>query len=102
MHECPICGQACDCDGEDTWYGYPYNMDCTCNCEEEERDNYDDDYDDDYEEAYDQWMEAQEPSRMQRIKEWLEIHVLKLCAECHKPKYLLGRYIDIHRDCLPF
>lgn len=19
MHECPICGQACDCDGEDIW-----------------------------------------------------------------------------------
>lgn len=19
MHECPDCGQACDCDGEDTW-----------------------------------------------------------------------------------
>jgi hypothetical protein len=20
MHECPDCGQACDCDGEDTWW----------------------------------------------------------------------------------
>ncbi len=22
MHDCPWCGQACDCDGEDTWM-YP-------------------------------------------------------------------------------
>lgn len=52
MHECPECGQACDCDGEDTWIGYPYNLDCTHDCEDEWRedyDNFDDDYDDDYE-----------------------------------------------------
>lgn len=23
MHECPDCGQAGDCDGEDTWFDYP-------------------------------------------------------------------------------
>jgi len=52
MHECPICGQTCDCDGEDTWFSYPYNLDCTCNCEEE-RDADEDDLmpdDDDLEE----------------------------------------------------
>jgi hypothetical protein len=28
MHECPDCGSACDCDGEDTWWeDYPY---CIC------------------------------------------------------------------------
>ncbi len=21
MHECPFCGEACDCDGEDVWHG---------------------------------------------------------------------------------
>lgn len=30
MHECPWCGQACDCDGEDTWLEAP--IDCTCEC----------------------------------------------------------------------
>lgn len=30
MHECPDCGFACDCDGEDTWFEeYP---DCECDC----------------------------------------------------------------------
>lgn len=30
MHECPWCGQECDCDGEDTWLEAP--DDCTCGC----------------------------------------------------------------------
>lgn len=33
MHECPECGQACDCDGEDTWISFPYNLGCTHECE---------------------------------------------------------------------
>lgn len=33
MHECPECGQACDCDGEDTWVSWPYNLDCMHECE---------------------------------------------------------------------
>lgn len=33
MHECPWCGQACDCDGEDTWLNPP--EDCRCPCEED-------------------------------------------------------------------
>jgi hypothetical protein len=40
MHECPECGQACDCDGEDTWMTSAAN-DCTHGCDEP-----DDDYDD--------------------------------------------------------
>ena len=31
MHECPICGQACDCDGDDTWMDAPAN--CACDHE---------------------------------------------------------------------
>jgi len=33
MHECPDCGQACDCDGEDTWFDVS-RLDCYCDCEE--------------------------------------------------------------------
>ena len=43
MHECPECGQACDCDGEDTWFDFPYNLDCTHDCEpdsDEDMDEY--------------------------------------------------------------
>lgn len=38
MHECPQCGQACDCDGEDVWHDYPYNLNCTHECEDEDED----------------------------------------------------------------
>ena len=31
MHECPECGQACDCDMEDTWIESP--DDCSHDCE---------------------------------------------------------------------
>lgn len=34
MHECPECGQACDCDLEDIWWDDFPN--CTHNCEPEE------------------------------------------------------------------
>ena len=33
MHECPECGQACDCDGEDTWFDYYFDIDCNHECE---------------------------------------------------------------------
>jgi hypothetical protein len=36
MHECPHCGFGCDCDGEDTWYEWPFNENCQHECEEEE------------------------------------------------------------------
>lgn len=32
MHECPYCGMACYCDGED--HGQPAPPDCACDCEE--------------------------------------------------------------------
>lgn len=44
MHECPDCGEVCDCFGEDTWYSWPYNMDCEHQCEAE-REYDDDDFD---------------------------------------------------------
>jgi hypothetical protein len=34
MHECPECGMACDCDGED--HGQPAPDDCCHECEDEE------------------------------------------------------------------
>jgi len=37
MHECPECGQACDCDGEDTWFDNYTN--CEHECDEWEEDN---------------------------------------------------------------
>jgi len=44
MHECPECGQACDCDGEDTWFDWPSPAveECVHDCD----DDLDDDYDD--------------------------------------------------------
>lgn len=35
MHECPACGQACDCDGEDVWNDAAAE-ECTHACEEED------------------------------------------------------------------
>ena len=43
MHECPDCGQTCDCDGEDLWHDWPFNLDCTHECEDEDDDLYLDD-----------------------------------------------------------
>ena len=38
MHDCPECGQACDCDGEDTWFEYVGN--CAHECEDELDDSW--------------------------------------------------------------
>lgn len=38
MHDCPSCGEACDCDGEDTWHDRVSNCDHEC---EPEEDDYD-------------------------------------------------------------
>jgi len=35
MHECPQCGQTCDCDGEDVWSDYAGRT-CRHNCEDDE------------------------------------------------------------------
>lgn len=52
MHECPECGQTCDCDGEDLWHSWPFNLDCTHECEEEDDDLWLDD---------DDWPEEEAP-----------------------------------------
>jgi hypothetical protein len=39
MHDCPDCGQACDCDGEDTWNEDV--EDCVHNCELDDVDDDD-------------------------------------------------------------
>ncbi len=50
MHECPNCGQACDCIGDDTWDDSEAAY-CQCDCEflednlESDRDCDEDDYD---------------------------------------------------------
>jgi len=36
MHECPYCGEVCDCDQEDTWFENVYE--CKHECEEFEDD----------------------------------------------------------------
>ena len=44
MHDCPECGQACDCDGEDTWNSGPWvYLHCQHDCDPEEDDFFDDD-----------------------------------------------------------
>lgn len=41
MHECPNCGDSCDCDGED--HSQPAPDDCSHDCEEDDDDNGHDD-----------------------------------------------------------
>jgi hypothetical protein len=48
MHECPICGQYCDCDGEDMDQEAP--DDCTCEHEGSGLDELGNPIDDGYEE----------------------------------------------------
>lgn len=40
MHECPNCGQACDCDNDDLWHDWPFTNDCIHRCDDEEDDLY--------------------------------------------------------------
>lgn len=35
MHECPFCGDVCDCDMDDTW-GLPVPDDCPHVCQEDD------------------------------------------------------------------
>lgn len=39
MHDCPDCGQACDCDGEDTWIDYESDN-CIHDCDPDEEGDY--------------------------------------------------------------
>jgi hypothetical protein len=48
MHECPKCGEICDCYGEDTWYSWPENLDCVHACEPDYEDEHDRECEEDY------------------------------------------------------
>lgn len=41
MHECPYCGEVCDCDMDDTW-DLPIPNDCPHVCKDDEDDDFDD------------------------------------------------------------
>lgn len=41
MHECPVCYQACDCDGDDLWTDRYVAGGCSCPCEDERDDGCD-------------------------------------------------------------
>lgn len=43
MHECPDCGQACCCDGEDTWLESNSGS-CECDCWNDKLESGDDDF----------------------------------------------------------
>jgi hypothetical protein len=48
MHKCSNCGQACDCDGDDTWNVMSdewYYFHCDCECYDDEDDFDDEDFD---------------------------------------------------------
>jgi len=51
MHECPMCNQACDCDGEDLWQEAP--DDCQCECLDDDLDEWDRDDDEWFSEDWD-------------------------------------------------
>lgn len=42
MHDCPDCGEACDCDGEDTWVDINDEC-CDHSCDPDPEDDYEDD-----------------------------------------------------------
>jgi hypothetical protein len=44
MHECPRCGQACDCIGDDLWNAAEAEF-CECDCEDEDFCDFDGDDD---------------------------------------------------------
>lgn len=79
MHECPECGQACDCDNEDTWFDSP--VDCLHDCED--LDSLEDP-DDDYELFELAGYEPEPPTLMQKIKRWLIDHLPYRCDVCQK------------------
>lgn len=47
MHECPFCGEVCDCDMDDTW-GLPIPDDCPhiCHDNDEDQEELDECFDD--------------------------------------------------------
>jgi len=66
MHECPTCGQACDCDGDDLWRSAP--MDCECAC--------DDYYEDEYLDNDDQGRHGDDGSQWHPVPLWVDLAAL--------------------------
>lgn len=62
MHDCPECGQACDCDSEDTWIDSPDWCEHDCEPEDEDDGGYgawkDDHEDSTYTQEYDTFTDA--------------------------------------------
>lgn len=42
MHDCPECGGACHCDGEDHYQPAPINCTHECDFDDDDEDDYDD------------------------------------------------------------
>ena len=103
MHECPICGQTCDCDGEDTWFSYPYNLDCTCNCEEE-RDTDEDDLMPDDDDLVDWSLPVTRDAQLrigvddagQNVDTTAIYHV---CGNCGVPRFAHGVILEACPNC---
>lgn len=103
MHECPICGQTCDCDGEDTWFSYPYNLDCTCNCEEE-RDADEDDLMPDDDDLEDWSLSASSVSPTPRepatpIRKASSEAIYHECGNCGVPRFEHGGILEACPNC---
>lgn len=115
MHECHECGQACDCDGEDTWFdNYPG---CICDCEDkwawddltdlDDIDDYGPIYEED--ELYDSLPWWKKITYRVRNFIWSVREIFarpgdyfQFCIDCGKLKYFLGRHVGKHDDCIPF
>ena len=99
MHECPECGQACDCDGEDVWHSFPYNLDCTHECE-----LFDEDDVDEYIPPDERLEEVSLPvTRDAQLRNEAdgagagESRMIYSCPKCGKPR---DRYDDWVQECL--
>ena len=84
MHECPMCGQECDCDGEDSWIDYPNN--CIHECK------------------YDEYYDEYQPSIWEHIALFFEElpKIIDWCPGCKKPKHIFNHPIGDHKGCIPF
>lgn len=109
MHECPECGQACDCDGEDTWMDYV--TDCVHECDPDYDDEEERDWDEEWNEEDDAREAAyEEPTLWMRWKHWWWMvgyrfwamgWLVRKCPKCGKPEWLLGRIVGNHEKCWP-
>ena len=107
MHDCPECGMACDCDGEDTWFEN-YSA-CNCDCWQDEDDELfeRDEECDDYGPIYEEWEWIEAAPWYRRIAYRVETffynlreiikYKLRRCPDCGKLE-MIGN----HDGCVPF